>query len=606
MSPHTRRGPVARARRSAQHVLAMRGRDVLFFAAIAATVLLVLVAMLSIRNRWREERTAAARALQDKVCDVVTGLINHLGSFTYTTEMMVIAPVHGMESRSLTPQLELESFERYVAGHLEDMMLSGDSLHGVFRIDLRGAWPTPATFEARGAAREWAPAILTHLGRRRARIETLGRNVSRTRLRLGDRRGEVIYGVERGANGRALAVFGVLYSSEYWWAQTLANSVREMPQLVPSFNGIDWVTAQPVAATRDGAASAGGTTRVQVGHSDTVHNRILAIRLRDSSGTRVLFRTPRAHDDDVWRSPYYTKVVHERFALDVAIDSTHGNRLVDATVPIGAEQWLVAGIAVLGALFIAATILELRRQHQLAEERRNFVAAVSHELRTPLAHMVLLSETMLGPAAQTSEQRYRWLHVIHRESMRLARLVDNVLLHARGEHHELPMERRWVDACDVVDEVVGHMGPAAAARGTRLCGVTPGRCSVYLDPDALRQILLNLIDNAIKYGPDGQTVTITLSPPTPRDPSLSITVDDQGRGIPARDRRRIWSPFVRLEDRGGATGGSGLGLSVVRDLARRHGGRVEVLDAPGGGARLLLVLPQDDVADEAPLRLVSG
>ncbi len=587
-----------------QHVLAARGRDVLFFAAIAATVLLVTVAMLSIRNRWRDERLAATRDLQDKVCDVVTGLINHLGSFTYTTEMMVIAPVHGMESRSLTPQLELESFERFVEGHLEDMMVAGDSLHGVFRIDLRGAWPTPETFEARGAAREWAPAILQHIERRRARVEALGRNVFRTRLRFGDRRGEVIYGVERGANGRALAVFGVLYSSEYWWAQTLAHSVRDMPQLLPSFNGIDWVTAQPVAAT-DSSRSADGLTRVKVGQSDTVHNRILAIRLRDSSGTRVLYRSPSAHDG-AWRSPYHTRIVHGQFMLDVAIDSTHGDRLVDATVPIGAEQWLVAGIAVLGALFIAATILELRRQHQLAEERRNFVSAVSHELRTPLAHMVLLSETMLGPVAQTTEQRHRWLHVIHRESMRLARLVDNVLLHARGEHHELPLERRWVDACDVVDEVVGHMGPAASARGARLCGVTPARCSVYVDPDALRQILLNLLDNAIKYGPDGQTVTITLSPPTPRDPALSITVDDQGRGIPARDRRRIWSPFVRLEDRGGATGGSGLGLSVVRDLARRHGGRVEVQDAPGGGARLLLVLPQDDVADEAPLRLASG
>ncbi|MGZ8455935.1 MAG: sensor histidine kinase [Gemmatirosa sp.] len=600
MSPPARRGPVARARRRVQRVLAMRRRDVLFFAAIAATVLLVTVAMLSIRNRWRQEREASARELRDQATDVARGLTDNLGALSYATEMMVIAPVHGMVSGSDEPQLQLPSFAQYVQGHLADMMLQGDSVHGVFRVDLQHDWPAPKRIEVLGAASEWKPAIVRHLTLRQARIDSLGRNVLRTRIRLGARRAEVVYGIERGAGGRPRALFGVLYSSEYWASRIVSHSVATMPLLVPSFRGVDWLRAEPIATAADGAPQ-----RELVSQLDTLHNRILAVRLSDSSGTRTLYRTASARDD-VWDSPYHKRIVHGLFSIEVAIDRTHGDRLVDATVPVGAEQWLIAGIAVLGALFIAATILELRRQHQLAEERRNFVAAVSHELRTPLAHMVLLSETMLGPVAQTQEQRNRWLHVIHRESMRLARLVDNVLLHARGEHHELPLERRWVDACDVVDEVVGHMGPAAAARGTRLCGVTPGRCSVYVDPDALRQILLNLLDNAIKYGPDGQTVTVTLSPPTLREPALSITVDDQGRGIPARDRRRIWSPFVRLEDRGGATGGSGLGLSVVRDLARRHGGRVEVQDAPGGGARLLLVLPQDDVADEAPLRLASG
>ena len=603
MSPPARRGgPLARASRRVGLVLAARRRDLLFGAAIATTVLLVGVAMLSIRNRWHDEREAMRRSLDEELSDVGGMLIEGFIVQRQTAELTLMAPVHGMLRGPGDAPFRLEQFARYAAEHLSSMELEGDPRHGVFRIDLSGPWPTVETLEATGALRDpaLASAVVALLTKRRARVLKPGAVIATTHVSVGGEPVGLLYARERSVDGRPLALFGMTYSPRRWQAKFARQMVEHTPLLPPTFYGVDWTRATWVTRAPDGTPQ-----RETYGRTDKAHNRLLAIDVRDSTG-RIVYRTPGVSRADL-RSRYgSTAALHDGLRVRVAMAEAHGDRLIDAAVPLGARQWLLGGIAVLGALFVAATILELRRQHQLAEERRNFVAAVSHELRTPLAHMVLLSETMLGSAPQTAEQRRRWLHVIHRESMRLARLVDNVLLHARGEHHELPLERRWVDACDVVDEVVGHMGAAAAARGAQLCGVTPARCSVYVDPDALRQILLNLLDNAIKYGPDGQTVTVTLNAPTAADPMLRLAVDDQGHGVPARDRRRVWSPFVRLEDRAGSTGGSGLGLSVVRDLARRHGGRVEILDAPGGGARLLLALPQDDVADDAPLRLASG
>jgi signal transduction histidine kinase len=112
---------------------------------------------------------------------------------------------------------------------------------------------------------------------------------------------------------------------------------------------------------------------------------------------------------------------------------------------------------------------------------------------------------------------------------------------------------------------------------------------VAADPDAVRQIVLNLLDNAAKYGPSGQTITVRAAR---SDARACITVDDQGPGVPPAERERVWERFERLDrDRGSAVGGSGIGLAVVRELAALHGGRAWVADAPGGGARFVLELP---------------
>ena len=359
--------------------------------------------------------------------------------------------------------------------------------------------------------------------------------------------------------------------------------VREVPLLPPSFYGIDWATAAPAARVSHAA-----DPRVQIEHSSPRANAALALEVTTAGG--LVYRTPGA-DAAAFAARGVTRVVLDRLEVRASMPAAHARRLVAAAFPRGADGWLLGGVAMLGALFVVGTAVELRREHQLVEERRRFVSTVSHELRTPLAHIVLLSETLLGPAAQTAEQRQRWLTVIRREAVRLGRLVENVLLHTRGELRDARLDLQPVDVGEVVREVVATMDAAAAAQRSRLRAVAPPAFEVNADAGALRQVLLNLLDNALRYGPEGQTVTLTVTPPRAAGDPLVLTVDDEGTGIPPAERRRVWTPFVRLGDRGGATGGTGLGLSVVRALVHQHGGRVDVGDAPGGGARFLVTLP---------------
>jgi signal transduction histidine kinase len=127
-------------------------------------------------------------------------------------------------------------------------------------------------------------------------------------------------------------------------------------------------------------------------------------------------------------------------------------------------------------------------------------------------------------------------------------------------------------------EAAEGFAPLAAARGVTLCTELTDGVVAPVDADALRQMLLNLLDNAVKYGPSGQTVTLGLNV---TDGRALVCVDDQGPGIPAADRERIWDRFWRLErDRGSAVAGTGIGLSVVRELVALHGGRAWAEDAP--------------------------
>jgi signal transduction histidine kinase len=122
---------------------------------------------------------------------------------------------------------------------------------------------------------------------------------------------------------------------------------------------------------------------------------------------------------------------------------------------------------------------------------------------------------------------------------------------------------------------------------------------VPLDRDALRQILLNLLDNAVKYGPSGQTITVGSEITADR---ARVWVEDQGPGIPHADRQRVWEPYVRLARAAeSSTGGSGIGLSVVRELVSLHGGRTRVESGPGGrGARIVFELPLTQHTTDRP------
>ncbi|HEX2211697.1 MAG TPA: HAMP domain-containing sensor histidine kinase [Longimicrobium sp.] len=263
-------------------------------------------------------------------------------------------------------------------------------------------------------------------------------------------------------------------------------------------------------------------------------------------------------------------------------------RLVEGGVPASPLPLLLALLAVTAAV-VTVAFLQLRRQHELARLRADFVSGVSHELRTPLTQIRMFSELLLGGRLRSDAERDRSLRLIDREARRLAFLVENVLDFSRAERGTLAISPEPARVADAMEEIVEGFAPVARARGMRIRTHLDPDAAARLDRGGFRQVLLNFLENAVKYGPAGQTIAAGASRGGDR---VRVWVDDEGPGIPAGQRERIWEPYYRLNreiDR--VVGGSGIGLSVVRDLVARHGGRAWMEDAPGGGARFVAEFP---------------
>src|SRR6266852_1979705 len=251
---------------------------------------------------------------------------------------------------------------------------------------------------------------------------------------------------------------------------------------------------------------------------------------------------------------------------------------------------LILGMLGLTAVLIGTALFQLRRESQLTRLRTDFISGVSHELRTPLAQIRMFSETLTLGRVRSDEERRRSLAIIDQEARRLTHLVENLLHFSRSERQTTHITPEPTKLAPLVQEVLDGFAPLAAARGATLAASVPEDLVVPADPGAVRQMLLNLLDNAVKYGPAGQEVRIGA---TRDDGAARLWVDDGGPGIPGPDRERVWERFWRLErDRGSAIAGSGIGLAVVRELASLHHGRAWIDNpAAGVGTRVVIELP---------------
>ncbi len=279
-----------------------------------------------------------------------------------------------------------------------------------------------------------------------------------------------------------------------------------------------------------------------------------------------------------------------RLRLAVSLRPEIAPRLVVGGLP-RSRLPVLAGLFFLTVGLVAAAVIQLRRQQQLAQLRVDFVSGVSHELRTPLAQIRLFAELLRNGQLRSDQERERSLSIIDEEAQRLTYLVENVLAFARSEHGRNTVAVEPVEMDREVEAAVDAFAPLARVRRAKIRSTIQPGLIARVDPRALRQIVLNLLDNAVKYGPLGQTVTIALEGTTDR---VVIAVEDQGPGVPRGDREKIWDPYVRLSrESESAAGGSGIGLSIVRELVRLHGGRAYVADAVGGGARFVLEFPRE-------------
>jgi signal transduction histidine kinase len=200
----------------------------------------------------------------------------------------------------------------------------------------------------------------------------------------------------------------------------------------------------------------------------------------------------------------------------------------------------------------------------------------------------MFAETLLLERVRSPEERRRALEIVDKEARRLTHLVENLLQFSRNERGTTEIVLEDQELAPLVREVADGFRPLLGGTQVGLDLEAPEGIRARVDADALRQVLLNLLDNAVKYGPPRQQVRLTVAR---ADGRARIVVEDQGPGIPLRDGERIFERFHRLSRDRTRVAGTGIGLSVVRDIVARHGGRCFVETSASGGARFVVELP---------------
>jgi PAS domain S-box-containing protein len=240
---------------------------------------------------------------------------------------------------------------------------------------------------------------------------------------------------------------------------------------------------------------------------------------------------------------------------------------------------------------------------ELERLKTQFFANVSHELRTPLALILGPAEGLL--ASSPSPEARRALDVIVRNARTLAKHVNDLLELSRLEAGKTSVERQPVDVAQLARVVESHFESLASANGVSLEVDTPPALVHDVDPEKIERILFNLLSNAFKFTPRAGRVRVSLRPGeaegAPPEAGFRLEGADSGPGVPPAERERVFARFARGEGEAARrAGGTGLGLSIVKDFAELHGGRVELSDAPEGGALFTVRLPARAAPEAAP------
>jgi two-component system phosphate regulon sensor histidine kinase PhoR len=262
---------------------------------------------------------------------------------------------------------------------------------------------------------------------------------------------------------------------------------------------------------------------------------------------------------------------------------------------VSCSPMLGAGGRPSGAVAVLHDVTELERLENI---RRDFVANVSHELRTPLTSIQGYAETLLDNDLVSEARPREFVEIIRKHAERMAKLTADLLTLSRIELGRHEFRFAPVRAADLVHSALQGVQQVSQARQVDLLAdPVPGRLLVTADSDAIHQVLLNLLDNALKYTPAGGWVR--LSARSQRD-SIEFCVSDSGIGIEPQHLPRLFERFYRVDKaRSRELGGTGLGLSIVKHIVRAHGGEVRVESEPGNGSSFFFTVPAAAVAEPA-------
>lgn len=243
-----------------------------------------------------------------------------------------------------------------------------------------------------------------------------------------------------------------------------------------------------------------------------------------------------------------------------------------------------------GRAGVLALLFDTTRQEALEQVRQRFIADVSHELRTPVTSIKGAIETLLDSGQDVGELEKRFLEIASRQADRMTELIADLTDLSRIETGAIALEKRVVDLSSLTREVIEGVASRHAGRDITLHSRVSEGFTVFADGRRLEQVLVNLVDNGLKYTPDGGVVRVAAERVGDYD---VISVEDTGPGIPPQDREKVFNRFYRVDKaRSRELGGTGLGLAIVKHLVTQHHGSVRVEDAAGGGARFVVELPR--------------
>lgn len=250
-------------------------------------------------------------------------------------------------------------------------------------------------------------------------------------------------------------------------------------------------------------------------------------------------------------------------------------------------------------LVIFRDVTREKRSEDLLKEnieiKNNFISMVSHELRTPLFSILGFSSTLIKDNDKLDgETRKEFLSIIHDESTRLSSLIENVLTISRIDAGTEKYEKKTFNPAKTIEIVVGMLRCSSVNKWHKVSVQLPDtEARITFDPEAFKQVLMNLITNAMKFTPPGGTIDVTLSR---KDSQVVVEVRDSGAGIPAEDLEKIFDKFYRSGHSATQANGTGLGLAIVRELVELHDGSISVTSAINEGSTFRVSLPDADAA----------